>query len=109
MSTSIGRLRYKVALQSPTETSDDAGGCTVAWTTKANLYADIRPLNGNETYRQGKVQETVSHKIFIRHRADINTSYRINYDSRNFNIKNILNVDERDRFLELTVNEGEPQ
>lgn len=104
---SIGRLRYKIALQSPTATDDGGGGHSVAWTTVANLWADIRPSGGDETYRQGKVQEKVTHKIYIRYRDTINTSYRINYDSRNFNIKNILNVDERDRYLELTCTEGE--
>ena len=41
MSTSIGRLRYKVALQSATNTSDGAGGVTESWDTIANIYADI--------------------------------------------------------------------
>ena len=107
MSTSIGRLRYKVALQSATNTSDGAGGVTESWDTIANIYADITPTGGDESFRQGKVQEKVTHKIFIRYRSDIKTSYRISYDSRIFNIKNILNIDERNRFLELTCTEGE--
>tara|TARA_Y100000004_G_scaffold134134_1_gene151630 strand:- start:437 stop:766 length:330 start_codon:yes stop_codon:yes gene_type:complete len=108
MATSIGRLRSKVELQSPTSTDDGGGGCTETWSTLAEIFADIRPSTGNETYRQGKVQETVSHKIFIRHREDINTSYRIKFGTRLFNIKNILNIDERSRFLEISANEGEP-
>ena len=68
MSTSIGRLRYKVALQSATNTSDGAGGVTESWDTIANIYADITPTGGDESFMQGKVQEKVTHKIFIRYR-----------------------------------------
>lgn len=104
---SVGRLRNKVALQKATETSDGAGGCTEAWSTIASIYADIRPTGGDEAYRQGKVQDKVTHKIFVRYRSDIQPYYRIQYESRIFNIKNIMNIDERDRFLELTCSEGE--
>ncbi len=106
MSTSIGRLRYKVRLEKATDTSDGAGGRSQAFNSIAIIFADIRPTGGDESYRQGKLQEKVTHKIYIRHREDINTDYRITYESRTFQIQNILNIDERDRFLELTCSEG---
>ncbi len=107
MSTSIGRLRYKVELQSATNSSDGAGGYTSSFNTIASLFADIRPSSGDESYRQGKVQDKTTHKIYIRHRNDVKTNYRISYDQRIFNIKSILNIDERNRFIELTCTEGE--
>ena len=102
----IGNLRYKVDLQGPTRTADGAGGYTEAFTTKAQLYADIRPQNALESYRQGQLQEKVTHKITIRYRSDINASYKIVYESRTFHIKGIKNMRERDRFLELLCEEG---
>ena len=104
--TSIGKLRYRVDLQSGTESSDGAGGCTVAHKTIAQIYADIRPSGGSEQYRQGKIQEKVTHKIFIRFREEIDSSWRIQYEGRTFQIKNIINVQERDRFLQLLCEEG---
>lgn len=106
MSTSIGRLRYKVALQKATDTADGGGGRSQVFNTIATLFADIRPKGGDETDRQGKVQPKTTYTIIIRHRDDISTDYRISYDSRIFQIQNILNIDERDRFLELAVSEG---
>ena len=44
----IANLRYKVQLQSPTRTSDGAGGYTESFGTIANLFADIRPQNALE-------------------------------------------------------------
>jgi SPP1 family predicted phage head-tail adaptor len=45
--------------------------------------------------------------VTVRFRSDIGTDMRIQYQARNFNIKHIRNVDERDRFLLLMCNEGE--
>tara|TARA_R100000773_G_C4221020_1_gene119849 strand:+ start:1661 stop:1987 length:327 start_codon:yes stop_codon:yes gene_type:complete len=104
---SIGRMRYPVTLQSPTVTRDAGGGLTESYTTLATLFADIRPVSGSEKYRQGKLQESVTHEIIVRYRSDIATNYRIVYESRNFNIRNIRNIDERDRFLKLICTEGE--
>ena len=104
----IANLRYKVQLQAPTRTSDGGGGYTESFSTIANLFADIRPQNALERYRQGQVQETVSHRIYIRYRKDIQTNYKILYDNRTFQIKGIKNINERDRFLELFCQEGVP-
>ena len=102
----IGNLRYKVDLQGPTRTSDGAGGYTESFSNIASIYADIRPQNALETYRQGQVQEKVTHKITIRYRSNISTNNIIKYESRTFNIKGIKNINERDRFLELLCEEG---
>ena len=103
---SIGKMRFEIQLQKPTNTRDAGGGLTEAWTTLTNLWADIKPLRGAETYRQGQVQEKTVHAITIRYRRDIGTNYRILYDSDYYNIKNIKNVDNRDRFLKLECELG---
>ena len=102
----LGKMRYEVQLQKPTNTRDTGGGLTEAWTTLANLWADIRPKTGAETYRQGQVQERTVYEFIIRHRKDIGTNYRIVYDSDNYNIKTIKNVDNRDRFMVLECELG---
>lgn len=107
MATSIGRLRSKVDLQTASNTRDAGGGLSQSFETTASIFADIRPQSGDETYRQGKVQEKLTHKIFIRHRAGVQANQRILFDNRVFNIRSVINVDERDRFLELKCVEGE--
>ena len=104
---SIGRMRYSMELQSPTATRDAGGGVTESYTTLNKIFADIKPITTAERYRQGKVQDTVTHEITIRHRSDIDTNYRLVYKQRNFNIKGIRNIDERDRFMVLVCTEGE--
>lgn len=107
MATTIGKMRYKVKLQKATTTRDAGGGVTESWTTLKEIWADIKPVSGSERYRQGKVQETLTHEITIRYREDLGTNYRIQYESRNFNIKSARNIDERDRFWVLLCTEGE--
>ena len=104
--TSIGKMRFEIQLQKPTNTRDTGGGLTEAWTTLSNLWADIKPVRGTESYRQGQVQEKTTHTVTIRYRSDIGTNYRIVYDSDNYNIKNIENVDNRDRFMILECELG---
>lgn len=106
MANSIGKMRYRVQIQSATNTTDAGGGRTQAWSRVADIWANIIPKSGKESYRQGKIQDDVTHDIYIRHRSDIDAAYRIVYDSRTFNIKSILNVEERDRFLLLSCVEG---
>ena len=106
MSNSIGKMRYKATLQSPTATTDAGGGSSITWTRLPDLYCNIKPIRAEERYRQGQVKDSVSHDVYVRYRADMSTKYRLVYGGRQFNIKGILNVDERDRYLLLKCQEG---
>ena len=65
---SIGKMRFEVELQKPTNTRDAGGGLTESFTTLSNLYANIEPVRGNETLKQGQVKEQTTHLITIRYR-----------------------------------------
>jgi len=99
-------MRFEIELQKPTNTRDAGGGITEAYTTLSNLYANIETTRGNETLRQGQVQEKTTHIFTIRYRRDIGTNYRIRYDSDNYNIKYIKNLDNRNRYLEVECERG---
>lgn len=102
----LGKMRHRVALQSATNTTDAGGGLAQVWETITHIYASIEPKNGSESYRQGQIQDKTTHEITMRYRANISTKYRIKYGTRLFNINHIKNIDERDRFLLLTCEEG---
>ena len=106
MARSIGNLRHQVEIQSPVNTTDTGGGAAKTWSTQNVVWASLKPVKGVETYRQGQVQETLSHELYIRYTADIGTNYRVKYGTRTFNIKHIRNIDERDRYLLLMCDEG---
>jgi len=115
----IGSMRQKLELQSYSRTSDGGGGASLSWSKVATVYADIRPESASESMhgRDNEMREVVRHKIMIRYRNNITHANRlvqtyIRYDgveaTRTFNIKGILNVDNRFKYLELTCEEGVP-
>jgi len=114
----IGRMRYKVQIQSATRTSDSGGGASVAWSKVADVFADIQPQNSKEGVfgTENQIREVTRSKIYIRYRKDVSFKNRIvqTYSqdgvsaTRTFNINGVVNVDNRFRFLELTCEEGVP-
>jgi len=106
MSNSIGKMRYRVKVENATNTRDAGGGMSQNYTAVTFIYANIKPVNANSSYRQGMVQEKVTHEVTMRYMKNIGTNSRISYGTRLFDIKGIVNVDERDRFLKLLCEEG---
>jgi SPP1 family predicted phage head-tail adaptor len=102
----IGKLRHEITIQQQGSSRDAGGGISSGFTTLATVFANITPKSGKELYKQGKLVGSISHEIIIRHRTDISTKNRISFDSRLFNIRSVLDIDERGRFLKLQCEEG---
>jgi SPP1 family predicted phage head-tail adaptor len=107
----IGDLRHLVSLQNSTNTSDGAGGFTQSYSTIADVFASINPKKGNEIFSDGaqgmQVENPVTHEIFIRYRDDVTISNttKIVFGTREFNIRSILNLEEKNRFLKIEAEE----
>tara|TARA_R110002124_G_scaffold207146_1_gene373597 strand:+ start:510 stop:839 length:330 start_codon:yes stop_codon:yes gene_type:complete len=106
MANSIGKMRYRVKVERATNTRDAGGGIAQAFNPVTFIYADIKPKSANSVYRQGMLQEKVTHEVTIRYMTNIDTNSRITFGTRQFAINGIINVDERDRFLTLLCEEG---
>lgn len=104
----IGRMRHRVTLQTETRTADGGGGATIAWTDQATVWAEITPLSGSEQLRGMALEGRVTHRIRIRYRSDIapTAAWRVAYGARLFNVRAVLNENERNRFLILLADEG---
>ena len=111
---SIGSMRYRLEIQSPTRTSDQGGGSTIAWTKVATVYADIVEKKSDETTFADKLRDKLDSVVRIRYRRDVTTANRLVQiyrrdgvqTTRTFTIKGVLNVENRFKFLELDVEEG---
>ncbi|MBN9265960.1 MAG: phage head closure protein [Hyphomicrobium sp.] len=84
-----------------TQAGDGQGGFTETWATEATLWAAIEPTKGYERYQAQQVQMPVTHKITIRYRSGVTTKKRFLFGSRVFEIKEVLNQNEANEFLEL--------
>ncbi len=111
---SVGKMQHRLQLQSKTATADGAGGTSGAFTTFATVFGRIEAQGGGERFFGDQIEPRTTHKITIRFRRDLKVTHRILYSftvdgakyTRLFNINRILNIGERDKYLELICNEG---
>ena len=105
----IGELRHRLIVQAERAVDDGGGGRSDPWAdpvTVATVWGKIEPLSGGERLRAMQVQDRLSHRIVIRHRSGITAAMRIVFARRAFNIRAVIDVGERGRFLELLCEEG---
>ncbi len=100
------RLRCRMTLQQAQNTADGAGGVTRGWSDVVTLWAAVEPLNGHEHVEANKLASAVTHRITIRYRSDVSALKRFVMDGRAFNIRAVLNRDERDALMEILAQEG---
>lgn len=88
-STVIANLRHRIKFQTLGLTSDGQGGSVEAWTDFAEVWAEVKPSSGRERIYAQRVEDIYDHKISIRYLEGINTTMRILFDNRIFQIKAI--------------------
>jgi SPP1 family predicted phage head-tail adaptor len=101
-----GELRKRATLQTETQTPDGAGGYALAWADVATVWVEIQPLSGSEVLAAGHLEGHVTHKVTLRYISGMTTDMRLLYGGRVFNVRSVMNVDERNRWTELLVEEG---
>jgi head-tail adaptor len=101
----IGALHRSFTLQKESVTNDGTK-ITTGWSDVAELWASLEPLAREPV--TASFQKRMTHKVIMRVRDDIAiaTGMRLVSGARCFLIRHIMNQDERDRFLELYVEEG---
>ena len=110
--TRAGELRTLVILQSKTQTpvGGAAGtGLADAYTDVASVWARIDGLQGGRYVAGQQVEETATHKITIRYRADYTSAWRFIRDvDRLFEMKTVRDPDGLRKFLEIWAQELKP-
>lgn len=103
----IGDLTKRVTLQYETKTADGMGGFSTSWVDAATVWAAIWPTSAKESLAAGQVSGEITHRIRIRYRRGIRTSWRIKFGTRYFNIAGPpINPNEANEMLDLLVKEA---
>lgn len=102
----IGDLRHRVTLQYQTRVADVMGGAVVTWTDAAEVWAAIWPVSANETLQAAQQVMTISHRIRMRFRPDLRSSWRIKFGTRYFAIVSMINPNEKGAILDLLCKEA---
>lgn len=95
-------------LQSLGETKDASGGTVSAWTDWKSVRADVIPLSGTErnvSSQGGQVAEART-EILIRYRAGVDTTMRVLYAGKVYNIRHVKDIGEDHDTMVLTCDTG---
>jgi len=97
-----GAMRHRITIVKFNGTQDASGGTGLAdYTLVAGAWAEIETLDGDDAVVAGAEMSQVVHLVKMRWMAGINASQQVLFNSRKFQIKAVLNPDERKKKLIL--------
>jgi len=101
-----GMLRNQMEVQRVTNSADGMGGYTKSWAKVQDAWFHLKPLSGGERMQAMRIESTISHRAHCRASVDVETRDRLSYDGRVFNVKAVLDLEERGKWYELDLEEG---
>ncbi len=98
-----GSLRHRIKIQQPVH--GEEWNQKDMWIDLVSLWASIEPLRGREFIALRSVGADETGTLKIRYRADIHPEMRVIWGSRTYEIKEIIDPEERHKDLFLVVKE----
>lgn len=102
-----GKLRHRVTIQSASETQPDSnmGQPVESWSDFATVWAHVEPLHGRERMVAQERTAELDTRITIRYLSGVLAKMRVIYGSHTYDILAVINLDERDREMQLMCKE----
>ena len=97
----IGDLRHRITLQKFTTVVNENGFETEAWQDYKTVWASVSNLFGREYYQAAAIQAEKTVKFLIRHIESVDTSMRILFKDKQYNITSIDNMKYANKHLEI--------
>ncbi len=107
MSVRIGDLRHRLSLEAAAREDDGCGGAVETWLEQAQVWAAVRPMGGNEREAADQLAGRVTHEVWLRWREGVRPDMRFRFAARIFEIRAVIDADERRRFLKCLCEERE--
>ena len=102
---SAGSLKRKLTIEYKTQLADAYGSLVDTWGTHATWWASINPITGREYVSDGKVNSEVTTRIRGRYLNGVSPIMRVKYGTRIYSIVAVINIEERNREIELLCKE----
>jgi head-tail adaptor len=108
MAASAGDMRHSVTVKSKGRTSDGGGGYYDSSTSSDTVYCAIRQMNHKESYQYGKLDGSGMWEFVCRKPSTdvVFQKSTLEYDSKVFNVRSVINSGERDKYLIIQAEEG---
>lgn len=97
----LGELNQRVTIEQSTNVRNNSGGASVTWSTRAQVWALVRPLRGDERKNLQRRESIGDYLIVTRNRSDVLARDRIDWRGRKLNIVFIRERGPRQQFLEI--------
>ena len=101
-----GELDQYIEIQSQLNTPDGAGGNSVTWQSKGNIFAHVRPLGGKEITDYERVNAETRYLFVVRYPVDIDPDDRIIWEGIEFNIRALKEPKGRDLYMQIEAERG---
>lgn len=101
----IGRMDKRVTFLERREVADELGQNRQGMAEVCTVWASIAPTRGGEYYEAQKLREELTWKIYVRFLPGITADMAIRYKERVFQIKSVIDVNFRQRTLEIMCTE----
>jgi len=96
-----GQFRHRVSVQQLAGGQDETGQEEAGWAEIAQRWASIEPLSGREFFQGKQLEAEVTVRIRMRYLRGLTPKMRVVYGARAFDVQHVINVEERNRELEL--------
>lgn len=94
-----GAFTARLTLERAMETPDGQGGAVISHVAFDAAWARIEPVSAARRAVAGASPMTVTHRIWLRHRADIESGVRLRKGTRVFELRTFRDPDETGRYL----------
>jgi len=102
----IGKLRHRVTIQSYTATKNNFGEEIRVWNKFAEVSASIEPLSGKELFTAQQLHAEATTQMIIRYIQGLDTSMRVLFGTRIYDILHVSNKEERNIAMYLLCKEN---
>lgn len=100
-----GEMNRRITLRTVTRTPDGGGGYTETPVDSPPTWAKIEPLQGDEQLQAMQTGMVRPHRFTIRYRAGLTGATRIVYEGRVFDVRSVVDTDERHEELVILADE----
>jgi len=105
MQVEIGDLRHRITFQKLTTSVNENGFEVETWEDFKTVWAAVSNLHGREYFAAAAVQAENTVKFTIRYLTGLDTTMRILFRGKQYNITAIDNIKYQNRYLEIKAQE----
>ena len=102
----LGMLRTPVQFQRQETVSIGGGASEIQYVNDGQTMGYMKPLSGSERLYAERLDAQARNRLIIRYRTGLTESHRAVIDGRAYNIRALLDLESRKRWLEVDLDGG---